>query len=320
MFSVFLKIVSIFLIVLSGWALRRKGWFGDGFNRELSLLLINLFYPCLIVSSIVRNFTFAELLANWMLPVGVAGILGTGWLIGRLIAPRLTRTPEPTRRCFHLLCMMNNYSFLPIMLVAALWGEKAVARVSFAALGAELCVWTLGVKAISGQKFSWAFLKNLRSMPMLALAAALAILAGQAGLTRIGMPAPAADTPLHQILQMLLHTAHITGQATIPVSAVICGSRLATLASDHLFSPLMAGLCAIRLLLVPAICIAVIRLLPLPPEIAATLIVVAIQPCAMASVSLAEVYGSDAHFTSAAILVSHLLCLLTLPLWLHLML
>ena len=41
---------------------------------------------------------------------------------------------------FHFQCMINNYSFLPIMLAATLLDEKGVAQIIFSALGAELVV------------------------------------------------------------------------------------------------------------------------------------------------------------------------------------
>ena len=78
MFAIFLKTLAIFLIILCGYLIRRMKLVDDSFNRQLALLLINLFYPALIVSSMVRNFTFESLVANWALPAGSALIIATG--------------------------------------------------------------------------------------------------------------------------------------------------------------------------------------------------------------------------------------------------
>ena len=312
MLPVLLKIISISLMALTGWALKRSGKLSDDFTRELSVLLVNCIYPCLILSAILRNFTFASLAANWILPAGVAGILVIGWVLGQLFAQRLKHLPDATRRSFLLLAMANNYSFLPIMIVAALWGEKAVAQVSFASLGAELCIWTLGVRTICGAgRPECSFARNLLTMPILALVGAILILGVQTFL------APEGPVMTNSVLSMLLQTAHAMGQATIPIAAVICGARLAMIREGSLFSPLMAGLCALRLILIPALCIGIFYFLPIPRDIANVLTVIAIQPCAMAAVSLAEVYRIDAHLTSVAVLATHLLCLLTIPLWLY---
>ena len=108
----------------------------------------------------------------------------------------------------------------------------------------------------------------------------------------------------------------MAGAATIPASALICGARMAMLHPGKLVSPLMAGTCALRLVVIPAFCILGLSLIPLPVEVRRVLILISVQPAAMAGVTLAEAYGSDADFSAAAILVSHILCLVTIPLWL----
>mgnify|MGYP000978796218 CR=1 FL=1 len=293
---------------------RRRAFF-TAFNRQLSLVMLNVFYPCLIISSIVRNFTWETLLKNWMMPAGTVFILVTGWLVGLATLPLLKRHAEGTRRCYHFICLMNNYSFLPILMAASLWGEMAVALIIFSGLGSELCVWTLGIKALTGQKLDRAFLGNLLSVPMVALIFAISVLAVRACCIGHGW-VPAAGSESDEFLKTVLETCRMAGGATIPASALICGSRIAMLHPGKLFSPLMAGTCALRLVVIPGLCIAGLSLMPLPVEVRRVLILIAVMPAAMASVTLAEAYGGDADFSAAAILTSHVACLVTIPLWL----
>jgi predicted permease len=116
---------------------------------------------------------------------------------------------------------------------------------------------------------------------------------------------------------MLLNTCQMIGQATIPVSAVICGSRMATLGTGHIFSPSSFFIIGMRLILIPAAAIAVIWFLPLDTLVKQVLIVIAVQPCPMASVTMAEIYKSDAHFAAAAVLTTHVVCMATVPAWIH---
>ncbi len=311
MFFIFLRILEIFLMALAGWVLMRRFRFSDHFARELSIVLVNFVYPCLIVSAIVRNFTIQSLLANWMLPAGTAGILCLGWCVGRLVLPLLKNQPEPVRRCFHLTCLLNNYSFLPILIAAGLWGEKAIAQISFAALGAEVTIWTLGIKTVTGAKVDRSFIRHVLSMPILALLFAISLL----GIASVWTPA--AETSIHHILATLLDTAYAVGRATIPIAALVCGIRLAEIRVHHLFSPLTLGVCILRLGITPALCLLFIFLLPLPKDVAGILSVIALQPCAMLQVSLAEVYDIDADLASATVLMTHLCCLATIPIWLY---
>ena len=86
----------------------------------------------------------------------------------------------------------------------------------------------------------------------------------------------------------------MAGGATIPASALICGSRIAMLHPSKLWSPLMAGTCALRLVVIPALCVAGLLLVPLPLDVRRVLVLISVMPAAMASVTLAEAYGGDA--------------------------
>jgi predicted permease len=317
MFEIFLKTLAVFLMIFAGYLVRRLQVVDESFNRQLSLLLINLFYPALILSSMVKSYTLDSLAANWTLPAGAATIMCAGWALGRLALPWLRRQPELLRRIFHFDCTMNNYSFLPIMLVAGLLGERAVAQVVFASLGAELVLWTLGVQSLTGHAVSRRTIRNLLTMPMGAIALAVSLLTGRFLLARLGVHAASLPVPAHHVGGMLLNTCQMIGQATIPVSAIICGSRMASLHVDHLFSFPILGIAGMRLLAIPALVVCLISLLPLSHPVKQVLMVIAVQPCSMASVTLAEIYKTDMHFAAAAVLVTHVACLLTIPIWLR---
>ena len=315
MLTLFIKMLPLVLMTLAGYMLSKHRVIDAAFNRQLSLVLVNVFYPCLIVSSIVRSFTWDSLLQNWMIPAGAAFIFVTGWLIGRVTLPLLRHHTEGTRRCYHFICMANNYSFLPILIAASLWGEMAVALVIFSGLGSELCIWTLGIKALTGQKLDRRFLRNLVSVPMLALLASIIILVLRSQLTACVL-LPQDGTICHSLFETILDTCQMMGSATIPTSALICGARIAMLHPGRILSPLMAGTCLLRLAVIPALCIAGLLVVPMSSEVRRVLILIAVQPAAMASVTMAEAFDCDAEFSAAAVLATHVLCLVTIPLWL----
>ncbi len=315
MLSLFIRMLPLVLLTLAGGALTRFRWMDAAFNRQLSLIMLNLFYPCLIVSAIVRNFTWESLLREGLVPLCTAGILLTGWLVGCLARPLLKRHPLPTRRSFHFLCMMNNYSFLPILMAASLWGEKAVALILFASLGAEACAWTLGVRTLTGLRRTRGVLRQMMSVPMAALFCSFAILAVRHLCARHGC-LPAGHSLAGQGSAALLETCRMAGNATIPASALVCGARIAMLHPGRLLAPLTAGLSLLRLVLIPALCVGGLALVPMPFETRRVLLLLAVQPAAMISIPFAEAYGGDADFSAAAVLVTHLLCLATIPFWL----
>ena len=302
----FLNILSIFILMSAGWVLRRRGLVDDVFTRRLSVILVNVFYPCLIFNALLSRFTVETLLSNWSLPVCLFGIFFFGWLVG-VVCLRLWRGSEPaTRRVFHFGCAVNNYTFLPIMLARPMWGDEAVAMIAFAAIGAEIFVWTLGIRSLSGRHE----LKKLLSAPLIALCSAIVFL-----FLRHFLPLDASPVYIHNIGNMLLSTAQKTGEATIPVSALICGARLGTLTLRGNLTPPAWIFTFLRLALIPALCVAFIILFPLDDLARKVLLLIAVQPVAMAAVPMSEVYGGDPSFAATVVFLTHALCLASIPLW-----
>ncbi len=318
MLDVWLKTGSIFLLIFLGALTRRRGLMDARFTRQLATMLTSVFYPALIFSSIVREFTWGELLGHWALPAGSALIMVLGALIG-LIVTRLTRWADVRqRRTFLFQCTMNNYSFLPMLLALLFWDQRGLALVVYSTVGAEVVIWTLGIYTLSGDSLSWSSLKHLLNMPLLAMAAAAGALALMAtsqtlGLTlRTGIPAAVGG--------MFVETLRILGGATIPIAALIAGSRMAGLHPSHYVTKPALGIVALRLAVIPGAVVGVLHLLPFPDLVRQVLLIVAIMPCAITSVTLCEVFDGDSDFAAATVLVTHVAALLTIPLWLSLLL
>ncbi len=309
MYPVFLQILGIFAIIFCGWLMGRRRWFNPLFGADLSRLLIWFFYPALIYGSLVRSFTFDQVCARLWLPLGAAGILLLGWGVGWVAKRMLRGCRAPTRRSFHFACMMNNYSFLPIMIVAP-WGEQWVAMVALSALGSDVLMWSLGFKTLTGRRFGVRELHRLISPPVVALAAAVLSLALLAALGQPRLPL---------LCTTGLDVMYGAGRGTVPVSALICGLRMASTPPGSLGSPLLGITCFLRLLLIPALALSVIFFLPLEADVRMLLSILAIMPGAMSGVSLAEIYGGDPGYMSAMILSTHLLCLATVPFWMWLL-
>ncbi len=308
-----IQILAIFAMIGVGVVATRRGWFPEAFSTQLSLLLLRVFYPSLLFSAILRKYTLVRLVENWVLPAGAVGIILVGWCVGWVAKRVVARHAKaPTRRAFHFACTMNNYSFLPIMIIAGTTlGEAGVAMVALTTIGSDTLMWTLGFRTFTGQRLHWAKLpKMLLRPPILALFSAIALLVvlhffGVGPKQLMGcLPTRVALDTLYTYL----------GGATIPTSAIVCGMRLGQLSLRGLFTPLQVAVTALRMALIPALIIAVLCVLPLPPDQRMVFGVIALMPGAMVGVSMAEVYGGDIPFVSAMILNTHLMCILTVPL------
>ncbi len=318
MAAVLFRLLSIFLMIGIGWIARRRTLLNADTTRNLSRLLTSRFYPALIFTSISHNFNTHSLLSNWQLPAGTFLIMLTGFLIGLLVERFLTDPHSKQGHAFLFQCTINNFSFLPMPLALMLWGEAGVAGLIFSAMGPELAMWTLGVYALSGRRLRRENLQRLLNPPLLTLTATLCFV-----LLRDALPEGSIAVLSHPVLAELQNAVQSTlkmlGAATIPIAMMIAGSRMAGLKAQHLFSKVQMVLALLRLIIIPAAAIGLIFLLPLEADVRRILVLVAIMPVAVSSVVLCELYDGDSDFSASAVLVTHLFCLITVPIWLALL-
>ncbi len=301
-----------------GWVARQRQMIDADTTRNLSRLLTNFFYPALIFTSMLSNFDTAGLAAHWLLPAGGFLIMLTGFGIG-LLVERLVVDPHSRQgHAFLFQCTVNNYSFLPMPLALMLWGEPGVAGLIFSTLGPEVAVWTLGVYALSGRRLHRESLRHLVNAPLLTMAAALACI-----LLRDALPSGAVSLLALPAVQAssdsIMSALTLIGGATIPIAMIVAGSRMAGLQGHHLFSRLQVSVGVLRLIMIPAAAIVLMRMLPLPADVERILCLVAVMPSAITSVVLSEIYRADSEFAASSVLITHFFCLLTIPLWLLLL-
>lgn len=317
MIEIAIQILGIFAMIGVGVVATRRQWFAENFSTQLSTLLLRVFYPSLLFSAILRNYTLAKIAENWLLPAGAVGIMVVGWAVGWVAKRTIARHfRAPTRRAFHFSCTMNNYSFLPIMIIAGTaLGEQGVAMVALTTIGSDTMMWTLGFRTFTGQKL------KLRTLPSLLLRPPIAALAAAVLTLAVLHPFGVDSADLMACLptRVALETLYkYLGGATIPASAIVCGMRLGQLKLSGLFTPLQIAVTLLRMVVIPALILALLSVLPLAPAERMVFGVIALMPGAMVGVSMAEVYGGDIPFVSAMILNTHALCILTVPigLWL----
>lgn len=313
--KLFIRILAIFCMIGFGIFARKLGFIDKNSSSRMSKLITNFFYPALIFTSLVNNFTARSLMANWFLPAGMAAIMATGYIIGRLSARFITFSSRDEKNQFMFQCTTNNYSFLPLPIILMLWGESGVAKLIFSTLGSEISVWTLGILALTGNKFRKENLKNLLSVPMTAIFLAIGVIVLR-GLLQNSGNVLMSNAVLKEAGASFFSVLEIFGKAAIPVAMFVAGSSMADLKSHHFLTLKQAYLVALRLLVIPLFTVSLLYFLPFAKDARLVLLVVAVMPSAVSSVFLSEVYNSDTEFAASAVLTTHLFSLVTIPLWL----
>ena len=295
---VFSSIAELFGLFAIGWLIRRWGYAQKEDFDRWGRIAAEVFYPFLIFHSIIRDFDPARVRTLWMMPALAFGLMLAGAIAGLLVCRGMQTRDPATRRTFVHLCAMNNFIYLPIFIIQNSLPPGALADFFVFNLGSTIGFWTIGVFTLGGVTDWRRTLRHLISPPLLSMFAAI-------GLAWTG----ARDW----LPQSFLAVCRNTGSLSVPLMLIIIGATLQGAfrrdqARDLVF------ISALRLILLPLLYIAIIRALPLPPDLELLAIIVALMPTSAVSPVMARLYGGVPSFASAATLVTHIASLVTVPL------
>jgi len=266
-----------------------------------SRLIIDFLFPLLIFYSIVKNFQVERVSELWTLPLIGFGLMLFGALIGYPLLRGIKSRDNAVRATFHHLCAVNNYSFLPIIILANLWGEKLLPILFILNIGSTVAYWTIGIATL-GAKDIKQTLRNIVSPNLIAVVLALAI-------TLLGLKAYVPD--------ILMKIFGSLGACAVPVLFIIIGASL--YGSPKLFHNKrdITYLTIVRLVLIPVLSILILKMLPLPKDVYHTAFIVSIMPVSVSSTLITRVYGGSPDFAAQAALVTTIASLGTIPLLLY---
>jgi len=290
-------ILPLIVNVVVGFVLAKRGFLDAHLLKGFSGLTFRFFIPCLLFTSIYRaDITLGRLAQYWsgyFIP-----ILILFFLLG------LFGTP-----LFALTSVYANTVMVGIPLVLQTWGEAglniAVAVISLNSL--TLFVAYALLTSLRGGK-QGRLLQNISAT--LTNPIILSLVSG-AGLNLLHVPLSAP----------LLEATALPGQAALPASLLILGATLAGF-------PLRIGgkdqgrvllLTLGKLLLVPAgVYFFATRILQLDALTTGVLVLLAACPSGVNVLPFAQKSNADRQLVSAAIFVSTLVAVVTLPVWVYL--
>ncbi len=303
-------ILPVYLMMLVGGTARKFGILPKEADVGLMRLSVNLLFPCLILDRLVGNPEVMN--AGRVLSAAALGygLVGVGITIAYFVAPLIGLKVGTGRRTFGMATGIQNYGFVAIPVITALFPGKATVGVMFTfTLGVELAVWTLGVGVLTG--LSQAPWRAALNVPVIGIITALVL-----NFCRVADYIP---IPVHTVLNNL-------GNCSVPLSVVLIGASIYDLWGQEkmnwkvaLASPL------IRLGIVPIAFMLAAWQLPISLDLRRVLVVQGAMPSAVFSIVLARHFGGHAPTAVQVVLATTLVSLVTTPIiialgvqWLHL--
>lgn len=290
--------LPVFCLIGLGVLLRRLGVLRKEMDSGLVKLSVHVLMPALILASTLGN----ESLRSWGNVLSAAGLgfffMLLGVSVGYLSAGVLGMKKGGGRRTFSVSVGVQNYGFMAIPLLAALYpGGQAMGVLLTHNVGMEIAVWSVGVAMLSGNpRFSW---RVLMQGPIIGVAVGLLLNGAFGGEWAEGVP---------------LSTLTMLGQCAIPISLLLVGASFSDLLFRERFHwRVSGGACFVRLLLIPALMIGVAYLLPLSTELKQVILVQAAMPCGMFTIVIAGHHGGRPEVAVESVVATNAFCLLTMP-------
>ncbi|MDH3981604.1 MAG: AEC family transporter, partial [Kiritimatiellaceae bacterium] len=242
-----LQILFILVLMAIGFIARKRGMVSAVGTSEMVRVLIAIIYPCLIFSSVTK-LNAQELAANWIMPVMAMAIAGTGLVLGLISLRFMKNVNQERASAFLFQNTINNYLFLPLPLVMLLWGSEGVALLVFASMGFELTVWTVGVFLFNRSSKLSEGIRMMFGPPLIALLFSIGWVCVR-DLLSPELPASGTFAELaRRILDLIYFGADTVGKATVAVSMVVSGSRIAALNVQAAFDKHVWIVSALRLI------------------------------------------------------------------------
>ncbi|WP_066632905.1 AEC family transporter [Labilibacter marinus] len=312
--TLFLNVFTVFLMIIPGYLLIRKNIISEATLKDLSQIIIKVLYPALIFSSITKGYSIEKVLESWQLPVSVFILCVIGYVVGLIFLGFFKHKDLQRRKAILFQMTINNFSFLPLAIIAKLYDEQHMAALILSTLGAEISVWTIGMSILNKKEegFKLENLKHLLSPPLISIYFSLVVL----------LILHYFNLTLPEVLEKSVFinytqkTIYQLGQAAIPISLIMVGGRMGKIKFKELLQVDYWSVMLFRLLIIPLLGVVILQyLFPSHPYLNVMLIV-AVMPNSISSLVLGELYGADQKLMSGTVLLSHLISLITIPLWL----
>ncbi len=231
------------------------------------------------------------LLLSFLLQIAVLTVM---WLILRKKGKK-----DPGYRVCSVACILSNSGFFGVPLLQALLPDypEAIVYSAVYIVGMNIISWTAGSMFITGDKKYMSIKKIILNPPVLALFFSLPLFV-------LGIKLPAIAE----------NAVSVLGKMSTPLCMLILGMRLATVRVGELFSDKHAYLSsAIKLLVFPLLGYLLVYPLPIDYCFKASFFILCSCPTASVVLNLSEVLGAGQKAAANAVLISTLLCIITIP-------
>jgi len=300
-----LAVLQIFILGALGYYLVKKDILPQEGLKSLSRLVIEIIFPALIFSRLVKDFSFDTYSDWWFFPLISLLITASGFIIGSLFVGFVKGPKHKTQ--FLSLSTFQNSGYMPLAMVAALLPKDQAGSVFIYIflflLGFDLVMWSVGVYMLTSTFTKKFELGSIFSPPVIANLVSLFLVA--IGLNKL-------------IPDFIMTPARMVGDCTLPLAMLIVGGNIACIKlggvdKKAIFLSLLA-----KLIILPSLGLLVILKLNLPYLLVLLILMQLAMPPATSLSVVVRHYKKEDLLISQGVFFGHLVSIITIPVFLSL--
>ena len=306
--------LSMFILIIAGFVLRKINILPDGSDRILSKLETYLLCPALSLANQITNCnikSFSENAPLMFYGLGLAvGAILHSYPLSRLFAKGWKTSPDIAyqRQIYKYALVFGNYGYVGNFLVLGIWGDEAFYKYSiFTFLLGLLCyAWGISILIPKGEGNSP--LKNLKkgllNPPFIALLIGMFL-----GLTGLGKYVP----------DFAMTAFKNAGNCMGPVAMILAGVVMGGYNFKELISNKKVYITTIlRLIVLPSLFVIPLKLLGASEDAIIFAFIAFAAPIGMNTIIYPATYGGDTKTGASMTMISSVLSVITIPIMYYL--
>ncbi|WP_028307640.1 AEC family transporter [Desulfitibacter alkalitolerans] len=266
--------------------------------EDIAKLVVDYGIPALIFSAFVLEFNSDMLLSMSTVLLFAVGSALVGYGVSFLVikAGKIDKEMKPE---FLLASVYGNTGFIGIPVCLAVFGREGALLAAVFDFGMTFVVFSLGLFVLLGSKrgsIHEAF-RNLINPPIIAFIVGLIFAS-----TNIPIPS------------LVMTGINMLGAMAPPLAMLFVGGMLSQVGKMQYQVKAMTSLVLTRLILIPLVMVVFIKLFGVAGVVAGVILLETATPTMVAAPLLYQRYIGNAVFSTSAVFITTMLCIVTIPL------
>ena len=305
----FSQMLLMFCLIIVGFFLKKKSILPDNAYITMSKLETWVFVPAMNFSNMVKNFTIKNFSANAKFIMCGAIMIVIALAIAQPLAALFIRIKQNDsklvyqRNIYRYAMTFGNYGFMGNFIIQGVWGDEMLSKfLMFTMIIAVVCSsWGMYVLIPKDQNagFGKNLMKGIITPPMIALATGMIC-----GILNLKPYIPAFFS------NMLGNASSCMG----PVAMLLAGFVIGRFDVKKMLSDKKVYIASfVRLIVLPAIFVTVFKLFGVSKEILIFILICFGTPLGLNTIVYPAAYGGDTKTGASMAIISHTLCVITIP-------